>query len=223
MLESRWPRAGYNGQQLSSVWLLFTGTLVGALCCSARHSRASRPKACCTAQRQRACWETQAWDLHCCARPWCHRSRRPILDWHHAGHRERELHRAAHWEQANNQQHPLRCRRLCDLSEVIWLCPEKGDHLRLLLCRLERLSEDPEQRTFELAASGADISVINSTELRLVGVEMDKYKEKPLGVAPRRSQRGSTRASSSAQVQYNANQTFVLPTQIEQFILQACH
>ena len=60
MLESRWPRAGHNGQHLSSVWLLFTGTLVGALCCSARHSRASRPKACRTAQRQRACWETQA-------------------------------------------------------------------------------------------------------------------------------------------------------------------
>ena len=91
-----------------------------------------------------------------------------------------------------------------------------------MLCRLERLAEDPEQRTFELAASGADISVVNSTELRLVGVEMDKYKDKPLGVAPRRSQRGS-RASSLAQVQHNANQTFILPTQIKQFILQACH
>ena len=102
-------------------------------------------------------------------------------------------------------------------------CALKKDHLRLLLCRLERLSEDPEQRTFELAGSGADISVINSTELRLVGVEMDKYKEKPLGVAPRRSQRGSTRASSLAQVQHSVNQTFILPTQIEQFILQACH
>ena len=103
----------------------------------------------------------------------------------------------------------------------------QGDCLQHLTTsyRLERLSEDAEQRTFELGNDNLDEFVVNSTELRFSDVEMDKYVVPPAGpavAAVRRSSRSSVRASiSSAGV--HVNKKYILPVEIEQHILKHCY
>ena len=63
---------------------------------------------------------------------------------------------------------------------------------------LSRLAEDPEQRTFELDHTSVEQFVINSTELRLSNLELDKVS--PLGPAPRRQLRASTRNNTNSRV-----------------------
>ena len=42
-------------------------------------------------------------------------------------------------------------------------------------CRLERTSEDPQQRTFELDVN-EEPTVVNSTELRFTDIEMERVR-----------------------------------------------
>lgn len=81
---------------------------------------------------------------------------------------------------------------------------------------LDRLSEDPEQRTFELNHESVETFVINSTELRMSNLELDKVV--PTGAAPRRQLRASTRNSSRVR-----KEKFMLPIQIEQHILETLY
>ena len=92
-----------------------------------------------------------------------------------------------------------------------------------LVCRLERLPKDIEQKAFQLDNDCTEQFVINSTELRLVGVEMD---EVVAGAPPRRSARATTAISSRASQglhRSNRRRTYALPTQTEQFTLETCH
>ena len=61
---------------------------------------------------------------------------------------------------------------------------------------LERVDDDEQQRTFEFSSTDGSQFVINSTELRHNGFELDKIA--PLGPIPRRSARSSTQVSSRA-------------------------
>lgn len=86
---------------------------------------------------------------------------------------------------------------------------------------LKRVESDEQQRTFELSSTDDDQFVINSTELRHSGFELDKVA--PLGPIPRRSARPSTQVSSRARAaQSNVTTQYVLPVTIEQFILETC-
>jgi hypothetical protein len=86
---------------------------------------------------------------------------------------------------------------------------------------LERVDDDEQQRTFEFSSTEGSQFVINSTELRHSGFELDKVA--PLGPIPRRSARSSTQVSSRARAaQSNIPTQYVLPVQIEQFILETC-
>jgi hypothetical protein len=86
---------------------------------------------------------------------------------------------------------------------------------------LERVDDDEQQRTFEFSSTDGSQFVINSTELRHSGFELDKVA--PLGPIPRRSARSSTQVSSRARAaQSNIPTQYVLPVQIEQFILETC-
>ena len=81
--------------------------------------------------------------------------------------------------------------------------------------RLKRLAEDPEQRTFELAAEASDVEeVLNSTELCAFDIELDacgSNESQPLR---------ATRSLSRKQLA--KAQKFVLPTKTEQGILGVC-
>ena len=86
---------------------------------------------------------------------------------------------------------------------------------------LERVDDDEQQRTFEFSSTDGSQFVINSTELRHSGFELDKVA--PLGPIPRRAARSSTQVSSRARAaQSNIPTQYVLPVQIEQFILETC-
>jgi hypothetical protein len=91
----------------------------------------------------------------------------------------------------------------------------------MVVCRLDRLSEDPEQRTFELNNDSAEEFVINSTELRFSNIEMDKYVVEPASIV-RRSARPLARAQSGS-INQNIKKKFVLPVEIEQHVLKHCH
>ena len=84
--------------------------------------------------------------------------------------------------------------------------------------RLKRLAEDPEQRTFELAAEASDVEeVLNSTELRAFDIELDacgSNESQPL--------RATRSARSLSRKQLAKAQKFVLPTKTEQGILGVC-
>ena len=87
------------------------------------------------------------------------------------------------------------------------------------------MAEDPEQRTFEWNNDNSEEFVINSTELRLTSIEMDKYAAEPLGpavAAVRRSSRSSARARSSLNNQH-IKKKYILPVEIEQCILKHCY
>ena len=80
---------------------------------------------------------------------------------------------------------------------------------------LNRLEEDPEQRTFELIGDSNQF-VVNSTELRLTKIEMERVRV--AGAPVRVSARASTRAQQRVDrpVKYN------LPAATEQVILNSC-
>ena len=92
----------------------------------------------------------------------------------------------------------------------------------IAVCRLERLAEDPEQRTFELSNDSSEKFVINSTELRFSDIEMDKYVVELTGPVVRRSARPLARAQSCT-MNKNIKKKYVLPTEIEQHVLKHCH
>ena len=85
---------------------------------------------------------------------------------------------------------------------------------------LSRVSEDAEQRTFELNNS-SEMFLVNSTELRHVNIELDLVP--PLGpaVTVRRSSRGMTRAQSSGG--RVLDKKYTLPIELEQAILGDCN
>lgn len=87
-----------------------------------------------------------------------------------------------------------------------------------VLFRLNRLSEDPEQRTFELNHACVEQFIINSTELRLLNLEIDKIL--PIGAAPRRQVRASTRNGTNRRVTI---EKFVIPIQTEQHIMETLY
>jgi hypothetical protein len=81
---------------------------------------------------------------------------------------------------------------------------------------LERLTEDPELRTFELKPN-APQDVFNSTELRCVDVQLDKENGQ---LAPvRRSARANSQRASQAIARAIR---YVVPTEVEQMILVDC-
>ena len=85
---------------------------------------------------------------------------------------------------------------------------------------LNRAEDGEQQRTFNLCSTNSTQFVINSTELRHSCFELDKVA--PLGPIPRRSARSSTQASSKARAAgRNPITQYVLPVQIEQFILES--
>ena len=91
-----------------------------------------------------------------------------------------------------------------------------------ITCRLERLAEDPQQRTFEWSNDNSEEFVVNSTELRLTSIEMDKYIVGSIGPAVRRSSRPSARARSRLNNQH-IKKKYILPIEIEQCILKHCY
>ena len=85
---------------------------------------------------------------------------------------------------------------------------------------LARLDEDEQQRTFELSNEEGEEFTINSTELRLSEIELDKVV--PAGPIPRRS--GRQHASSRARnCEQNMSTKYILPAAIEQHILETLH
>ena len=80
---------------------------------------------------------------------------------------------------------------------------------------LQRLSEDPEQRTFEYHVNDtAEVSVLNSTELRHTNIELELVP--PMGATLRRSNRSVPRGHTAGSRKYS------LPVAIEQAILNDC-
>jgi hypothetical protein len=90
----------------------------------------------------------------------------------------------------------------------------------IVVCRLDRLTEDPEQRTFEMNNDSSEEFVINCTELRWSDFEMDLVT--PVGVAPRKTVRRSPRARGSCTPTIVTNKKYILPIDIEQHILESC-
>jgi hypothetical protein len=89
----------------------------------------------------------------------------------------------------------------------------------MVVCRLDRLDEDPEKRTFEYNQDSSEEFVFNSTELRWSDFEMDMVT--PVGIVPRKSARPSTRNQSRAPATV-LTKKYILPVEIEQHILESC-
>ena len=88
------------------------------------------------------------------------------------------------------------------------------------VCRLERLAEDSEGRTFEFDPS-VEPSLFNSTELRCIDIKLPK--EKAVGVAIRRSSRQNSQiAARSRDAEAGTQVTkHVLHTDCEAVILDS--
>lgn len=91
----------------------------------------------------------------------------------------------------------------------------------LVGCRLQRLDEDAEGRTFELDAN-EEPTVFNSTELRCIDV---KLRQERVAAAPiRRSARQSSQIAARAresEANASAKKKFTLHTDVEAVILDS--
>jgi hypothetical protein len=107
-----------------------------------------------------------------------------------------------------------------DSTLEITLLESSGNCLLIItsvdcICRLERLAEDSEGRTFELSED-QEPTVFNSTELRCIDIRMQH--EEPLQYVRRRSGRGH-RGSRDL---YRKPMKYVIPTETESVILASC-
>merc|ERR1712022_99101 len=85
---------------------------------------------------------------------------------------------------------------------------------------LGRMAEDPELRTFELAAGSTDEFIVNSSELRCTHIEL--IPDRPVGPAVRRSQRGHGGRARGGRGVAHLQGKYTLPVETEQVILCSC-